>query len=199
MADAIEIAAQVRSGSVTAVEVVEQHLAAIATREPEIHAFNLVMADQARARAHEVDAMVAAGGDPGPLGRRSDRPERQHVHARRADDVLVEDPRRVEAAVRRDGRLASWRLLAPSSSARPTSTSSPWARAPRTRRSARPATRTTPRGCRAAAAVAVPRRLPRASHPSASAATPAGRSANRRRCAGSSASSRPTATSAAMA
>ncbi|MGZ4791747.1 MAG: Asp-tRNA(Asn)/Glu-tRNA(Gln) amidotransferase subunit GatA [Ilumatobacteraceae bacterium] len=67
MADAIEIAAQVRSGSVTAVEVVEQHLATISTREPEIHAFNLVMAEQARARANEVDAMVAAGRDPGPL------------------------------------------------------------------------------------------------------------------------------------
>ncbi|MGZ4701625.1 MAG: Asp-tRNA(Asn)/Glu-tRNA(Gln) amidotransferase subunit GatA, partial [Ilumatobacteraceae bacterium] len=61
------IAAQIRSGSITAVEVVEQHLAAIASREPEIHAFNLVMAEQARARATEVDAMVAAGRDPGPL------------------------------------------------------------------------------------------------------------------------------------
>ncbi|MGZ4805471.1 MAG: Asp-tRNA(Asn)/Glu-tRNA(Gln) amidotransferase subunit GatA [Ilumatobacteraceae bacterium] len=67
MADAIEIAAQVRSGSITAVDVVEQHLATIASREPEIHAFNLVMAEQARARANEVDAMVAAGRDPGPL------------------------------------------------------------------------------------------------------------------------------------
>ncbi len=67
MADAIEIAAQVRSGSITAIEVVEQHLATISTREPEIHAFNLVMAEQARARANDVDAQVAAGRDPGPL------------------------------------------------------------------------------------------------------------------------------------
>ena len=67
MADAIQIAAQVRSGSVSAADVVEQHLAAIAAREPEIHAFNLVMTEQARARAAEVDAMVAAGRDPGPL------------------------------------------------------------------------------------------------------------------------------------
>ena len=34
-------------------DVLEQHLAAIASREHEIHAFNLVMTDQARARAEE--------------------------------------------------------------------------------------------------------------------------------------------------
>ena len=67
MASAIEIAAGVRSGALKAVDVVERHLAAIAVREPEIHAFNLVMADQARANAESVDAIVAAGGDPGPL------------------------------------------------------------------------------------------------------------------------------------
>ncbi|HEX2784427.1 MAG TPA: Asp-tRNA(Asn)/Glu-tRNA(Gln) amidotransferase subunit GatA [Ilumatobacteraceae bacterium] len=67
MVGAIEIAAQVRSGTVTATGVLEQHLAAIASREHEIHAFNLVMTDQALARAEEVDAIVAAGGDPGPL------------------------------------------------------------------------------------------------------------------------------------
>ena len=67
MASAITIAAGVRSGALKAVDVVEQHLATIAEREPEIHAFNLVMADQARATAESVDALVAAGGDPGPL------------------------------------------------------------------------------------------------------------------------------------
>jgi aspartyl-tRNA(Asn)/glutamyl-tRNA(Gln) amidotransferase subunit A len=60
-------AAEVRSGSVRAAAVVEQHLAAIAQREDEVHAFNLVMADQARAAAAAVDAAVAAGNDPGPL------------------------------------------------------------------------------------------------------------------------------------
>jgi aspartyl-tRNA(Asn)/glutamyl-tRNA(Gln) amidotransferase subunit A len=67
MASALEIAAGVRSGVLKAVDVVEQHLAAIAAREPEIHAFNLVMADEARARAESVDAIVAAGEDPGPM------------------------------------------------------------------------------------------------------------------------------------
>ena len=64
---AAEIAADVRSGSLKAVDVVEAHLARIADRESEIHAFNLVLADRARAGAAAVDAMVAAGDDPGPL------------------------------------------------------------------------------------------------------------------------------------
>ena len=45
---ASQIAAAVRSGATTATAVLERHLAAIALREPEIHAFNLVLADQAR-------------------------------------------------------------------------------------------------------------------------------------------------------
>jgi aspartyl-tRNA(Asn)/glutamyl-tRNA(Gln) amidotransferase subunit A len=64
---AIEIAAAVRTGERTAVAVLEEHLAAIAGREGEIHAFNLVLADEARAAAEAVDAAVAAGRDPGPL------------------------------------------------------------------------------------------------------------------------------------
>ena len=42
-------------------------MAAIAGREPEIHAFNLVLTEQARERAAAIDATVAAGHDPGPL------------------------------------------------------------------------------------------------------------------------------------
>jgi aspartyl-tRNA(Asn)/glutamyl-tRNA(Gln) amidotransferase subunit A len=64
---AVEIARDVRSGARTAREVVEEHLAAIAAREPELHAFNLVLADESRARAEEIDRQVAAGEDPGPL------------------------------------------------------------------------------------------------------------------------------------
>ncbi len=62
-----EVAASVRSGAVKAADLVEQHLAAIAAREPEIHAFNHVMADEARATAAAVDEAVARGDDPGPL------------------------------------------------------------------------------------------------------------------------------------
>lgn len=64
---AAQVAAGVRAGTTKAADVVERHLAAIAAREPEIHAFNLVLAEQARERAAAIDADVAAGNDPGPL------------------------------------------------------------------------------------------------------------------------------------
>ena len=64
---AFEIAADVRAGRVSARDIVELQLGAIAEREPEIHAFNLVMAETARVQADAVDAVVAAGNDPGPL------------------------------------------------------------------------------------------------------------------------------------
>ncbi len=64
---ALEIAAAVRAGERSAREVVDEHLATIEARESEIHAFNLVLADEARAAADAVDAAIAAGDDPGPL------------------------------------------------------------------------------------------------------------------------------------
>ena len=64
---ALDIAAAVRAGEVSAVEVLDAHLAAFDAREGEINAFNLVLADEARAAAAAVDARVAAGEDPGPL------------------------------------------------------------------------------------------------------------------------------------
>ena len=64
---AVQIAAGVRSGQLKATEVLEQHLTRIDSREGEIHAFNLVLTDQARAAAAAIDAAVSAGNDPGPL------------------------------------------------------------------------------------------------------------------------------------
>jgi aspartyl-tRNA(Asn)/glutamyl-tRNA(Gln) amidotransferase subunit A len=64
---ASEIAARVRSGQLKAIDVLEQHLANVDARDAEIHAFNHVMADEARQQAAAVDAAVAAGHDPGPL------------------------------------------------------------------------------------------------------------------------------------
>ena len=64
---AFEIASEVRSGRLRAVDVLEAHLANVSAREAEIHAFNTVTADEARRVAAEVDAAVAAGRDPGPL------------------------------------------------------------------------------------------------------------------------------------
>ncbi len=64
---AIDIAAGIRGGELSAVGVLEEHLDRIAEREGDVHAFNFVMEDHARARAAEIDRLVAAGGDPGPL------------------------------------------------------------------------------------------------------------------------------------
>ncbi|MEJ7562172.1 MAG: amidase family protein, partial [Ilumatobacteraceae bacterium] len=55
------------AGTRPAVSVLEEHLGRIDEREGEIHAFNLVLADEARTRAAEIDAAVAAGDEPGPL------------------------------------------------------------------------------------------------------------------------------------
>jgi aspartyl-tRNA(Asn)/glutamyl-tRNA(Gln) amidotransferase subunit A len=64
---ALELAAAVRAGRRSAREVVDEYLVAIEAREPELHAFNHVMADEAQAAADAVDAMVARGEDPGAL------------------------------------------------------------------------------------------------------------------------------------
>jgi aspartyl-tRNA(Asn)/glutamyl-tRNA(Gln) amidotransferase subunit A len=63
---ALDIAAAVRAGR-PAVDVVDEHLATIEARDDEIHAFNLVLADDARRAALALDRRVAAGEDPGPL------------------------------------------------------------------------------------------------------------------------------------
>jgi aspartyl-tRNA(Asn)/glutamyl-tRNA(Gln) amidotransferase subunit A len=67
VSDAGAIARAVRAGERSARSVVEEHLAAIDARDAELHAFNLVTADEALARADAIDARVAAGEDPGPL------------------------------------------------------------------------------------------------------------------------------------
>ncbi len=52
---AVDIARAVRAGERSAVDVLDEHLARIAAREPEVHAFNLVLEEQARAAAEAVD------------------------------------------------------------------------------------------------------------------------------------------------
>jgi aspartyl-tRNA(Asn)/glutamyl-tRNA(Gln) amidotransferase subunit A len=64
---AAAIADDVRAGRRRAVDVVSDSLARVASLEPEIHAFNLVLNEAALAAAESVDAAVAAGRDPGPL------------------------------------------------------------------------------------------------------------------------------------
>ncbi|KRO42897.1 MAG: glutamyl-tRNA amidotransferase [Acidimicrobium sp. BACL19 MAG-120924-bin39] len=63
----VDIAAAVANGSLSAVAVLEENLAAIAARESEVHAFNLVTADRARERATQLDADVQAGKKVGRL------------------------------------------------------------------------------------------------------------------------------------
>lgn len=62
-----QLAAEVRAGGRRASDVVEDYLAVIEAKEPEIHAFNEVTADLARQQAAAVDYAVQAGHDPGPL------------------------------------------------------------------------------------------------------------------------------------
>ncbi len=64
---ALDIAAGVRSGELSARHVLDDHLATIDGREREIHAFNSVLTDRARDAADDIDRRVAAGEDPGPL------------------------------------------------------------------------------------------------------------------------------------
>ena len=64
---ALEIAAAVRSAERSAVEVLDEHLARVAVGEADVHAFNHLTEQEARAAAAAIDARVAAGDDPGPL------------------------------------------------------------------------------------------------------------------------------------
>ncbi len=66
-AGAAQLAADVRTGRTSAREVVERYLAAIEAGDRDIHAFNHVMAAEARSAASAIDRKVAAGDDPGPL------------------------------------------------------------------------------------------------------------------------------------
>jgi aspartyl-tRNA(Asn)/glutamyl-tRNA(Gln) amidotransferase subunit A len=66
-ATALELAALVRAGDQSAGDTVEEHLAVVAAREPELHALNLVTDESARAAAAAIDAAVGRGDDPGPL------------------------------------------------------------------------------------------------------------------------------------
>ena len=63
----VDIAAGVSSGALSASAVLEENLAAIGSREKEIHAFNLVTAERARERAAQIDADVKAGKKIGRL------------------------------------------------------------------------------------------------------------------------------------
>ncbi len=66
-APAMDLADAVRRGERSAADVVEEALATVASRDPELRAFTLVTEDVAREQAAEVDRALAEGRDPGPL------------------------------------------------------------------------------------------------------------------------------------
>jgi aspartyl-tRNA(Asn)/glutamyl-tRNA(Gln) amidotransferase subunit A len=62
-----EAAERVRTGEVSPVELTEAALARIAERDPLLNAFQVVLADEARAMARQAEAEIAAGTYRGPL------------------------------------------------------------------------------------------------------------------------------------
>ena len=65
--DAVAIATAVRSGKVTAVEVVKATLQRIAARDIELNCFTAVIAETALADAERIDSEIAQGKNLGPL------------------------------------------------------------------------------------------------------------------------------------
>lgn len=67
MRTVVETAEAVRRGEVSAVEVLDECLAAVEASNPALNAFVHLDPDLARREAERVDKLVAAGEDPGPL------------------------------------------------------------------------------------------------------------------------------------
>ena len=64
---ALEMAAAVRSGKLSAAEVVEAHLDEIAAHDREVGAFLFVLEEEARRRARSIDEAIARAEEVGPL------------------------------------------------------------------------------------------------------------------------------------
>ncbi|OUL28039.1 amidase [Nostoc sp. T09] len=67
MNDAVSIAAAVRAGKLSAVEVTQAALAKIAARDRELNCFTAVIAETALADAARIDSEIAQGNNPGAL------------------------------------------------------------------------------------------------------------------------------------
>ncbi len=64
---AIEIADLVTTREISALEILERHLNKIEEHEKDVHAFNLVTINEARAAAKETDKLISEGENVGPL------------------------------------------------------------------------------------------------------------------------------------
>ena len=190
---ALEIAADVRSGALAAADVVEAYLAAIDGVDGELHAFVTVLHDEARAEASEIDRRVGVRRGPRGARRCARGGEGQHVHAGRAHHVLVADPRAAGGRRTTPRWSSASAPRGPSSSARRTSTSSPWGPLPRTPPSAPRAIPTIHVASPVGRREGRPRRWRPAWRRWRWARTRAGRSANPPPCAAWWASSPPTA------
>ena len=67
MKDSVSIAAAVRTGAVSAVEVTQGALARITARNPQLNCFTAITAETALIDAARIDTEIAQGHDPGPL------------------------------------------------------------------------------------------------------------------------------------
>ena len=104
---AAELAAAVTAGEVSATEVTQAHLDRIGAVDGEVKAFLHVAADDALAQAREVDRKRAAGEPLGALAGVPVAVKDLFATDRDADDLRVEDPRRLGSAVRVDDYAAA--------------------------------------------------------------------------------------------
>ena len=129
-------------GEASPVAVTEAYLARIAALDARVGAYLTVTGDEASRRPRAAEARYRRRDAPrGPLAGvpvalKDVLCTRGRPHDLRLSKILEA----LRAALRRHRDRAAARRPARSSSARPTWTSSPWARPPRTRRSSRPAT-----------------------------------------------------------
>ena len=192
--DAWEIAAAVRTGEASAVEIAEQSLARL--EADTLGAVWMVTEERALREAAAVDAAARRGRATRVAGRSPGGVEGPDRHRRYPHDLRQRHlPRPRPRPRRRRGRAPRRRRCGDAWPSSPR-TSSPGAPPPRIRTSARAETRTTPPACRAAPAAARRRRCRWAWCRWRPAPTPAARSAARRRAVASSGSSRRSAGSA---
>ena len=65
--DAVALSGAIRTGRLSASEVIEACLLRISRYDKKLNCFTAVLADSARAQAAEIDRRIAAGENPGPL------------------------------------------------------------------------------------------------------------------------------------